>query len=440
MNTETYLRNANLRKDQPSTAVEPLSLAKNSTPVNGTLPGSDTRAPFGIRLKSLDGLRGVAILAVIAFHALRVRHATGLFGGSWSAIQWSLWAGVDLFFALSGFLITGILLDSREDKRYFLNFYARRTVRIFPLYYAVLTAALLIVPAVIGLSHLPPLYPRLLENQLWLWTYLQNYLQSTGEHTLPGFGHFWTLAVEEQFYWVWPLIVYFTNRHWLLRVCVLLCAASPLLRLALSLSGDANWAIRQYTFTRADSLLYGAMVALVLRNPDLTRWVRRVAPMAALASVMVLAGILVKFGMLAYEATETIVLGYSALGILSAMLIYHLVTRQGQLAAALSRPSIRWFGKYSYGMYVFHWPITQAYEAALRPKLQFGSPYLAALASFFVITSISGGVAFVSWHVFEVHFLKLKKYFEYSPEPAKATGDSPTATHVPDAVRISSTI
>src|SRR5206468_651405 len=153
-------------------------------------------------------LRGLAILLVIAFHTLRVTGKEGLIGRFGAAIQDSGWIGVDLFFVLSGFLITGILLDSLGKPGYFRNFFARRTLRIFPLYYAVLTVSLFLVPALIGLQRLPELYHRLLENQLWLWTYAANYLQATGRHTLPGFGHFWSLAIEEQFYLLWPFVVY----------------------------------------------------------------------------------------------------------------------------------------------------------------------------------------------------------------------------------------
>ena len=188
---------------------------------------SANAVPFGKRLMSLDGLRGIAILAVIAEHTLRLFHPTSVLSRLWAAFQESSWAGVDLFFVLSGFLITGILLDSRHDKRYFLNFYARRTLRIFPLYYAVLVIAILIVPAVMGFSKLPELYSRLVANQLWLWTYLQNFAQASGPHALPGFGHFWSLAVEEQFYWVWPLAVFLLPRRHLFRLCITLCAFLP---------------------------------------------------------------------------------------------------------------------------------------------------------------------------------------------------------------------
>jgi len=139
---------------------------------------SNLTKPSRFHVDSLDGVRGLAILGGIAFHTLRPYEYRGFLGAIWRGLEETSWSGIDLFFVLSGFLITGILLDSRGRGGYFRNFYARRTLRIFPLYYSVLLGVLVIVPAVIGLGRLPALYAQLIKNQIWLWTYLQNYLQS----------------------------------------------------------------------------------------------------------------------------------------------------------------------------------------------------------------------------------------------------------------------
>src|ERR1700680_4638693 len=262
----------------------------------------DQPVPFGQRLASLDGIRGLAILSVIAFHTLIVTGAAGAGFALWRMVQYSCWAGVDLFFVLSGFLITGILLDSRECNGYFRNFYARRTLRIMPLYYAVLVVAILVVPRVIGFSRLPAMYSRLLDNQMWLWTYLQNYMQSRGTHQLPGLGHFWSLAVEEQFYWFWPLVIYFVSRRNLFRLCVAVCGIEPILRWSLLFFGYSTWAIRQYTFTRVDTLLYGAIAALAFRNRILATSRRLLIPVLAGASAALLLIIVVRRGYLPYES------------------------------------------------------------------------------------------------------------------------------------------
>src|SRR5690242_3161095 len=114
--------------------------------------------------------------------------------------------GVDLFFVLSGFLITGLLLDAKGKPHYFRNFYARRTVRIFPLYYLVLFLLLVVLPAVIAV---PPALAHARREQAWLWTYTSNfYIASKASWALGYVSHFWSLAIEEHFYLLWPLVVF----------------------------------------------------------------------------------------------------------------------------------------------------------------------------------------------------------------------------------------
>lgn len=375
--------------------------------------------PVGKRLVSLDGLRGVAVLLVIAFHTLRVTGNEGLVGRVLNRLQESAWAGVDLFFVLSGFLITGILLDTRNSRNYFSTFYWRRTLRIFPLYYGVLTVAIFIVPAMLGPSRLPDLYGRLIVNQLWLWMYVANYLQATGAHTLPGFGHFWSLAIEEQFYWFWPAVIYFCSRRRLFQICLVVCLLSPVARLVLiEVFGFREWGIRQYTFTRLDALLVGAVVALLVRQPEWLKEFRRLFTAGLAVSVATLIAIALRSHYIPYEATETVVLGYSCLAVLFAALVYHLSTREDAIAKAFSLPVLRWFGRYSYGIYIFHWPIAQAYRAALEPKLSnlFGEHFFPAETAYLVVTAVSAAVALLSWHLFEVRFLALKKHFTYSTD------------------------
>ena len=370
------------------------------------------------RLSSLDGLRGIAVLSVIAFHTLRVTGHEGPIGLVVNRLQESAWAGVDLFFVLSGFLITGILLDTKTRRKYFITFFARRTLRIFPLYYAVLVIALLLVPFLIGPSRLPDLFPRLLANQFWLWTYTANYLQATGAHTLPGFGHFWSLAIEEQFYWFWPAMVYFLSRKRLFQVCIAVCLFSPVLRLILELEGVHDWGIRQYTFTRLDALLAGAVVSILIREPELYEKLKRALTVAALLSAASLAVIAIRNSYVPYEASETVILGYSCLAVLFASLVRSLATSRGRLSKMLSAPSLCWFGTYSYGIYIFHWPIAQAYRATLEPRIArlAGSLFYPAEFAFIIVAGISAIVAFISFHLFEARFLKLKDHFTYSPK------------------------
>jgi peptidoglycan/LPS O-acetylase OafA/YrhL len=373
-------------------------------------------SPFGRRVPSLDGIRGLAILSVIAFHTLRLTEPHGLADALWAGVQESTWAGVDLFFVLSGFLITGNLLDSLGNKHYLRNFYARRTLRIFPLYYSVLILPLLVVPLVVPVVRRPPLYQKLLENQIWLWTFLQNYIQSTAEHTLHGFGHFWSLAVEEQFYWVWPLIILFAGRRHLLKLCLAACVLSPLLRWALLSHDVTPWAIRQLTYTRADTLLYGAVAAILIREPHLAS---KLSPL--IKAVLALAGstlfiILLRHRYVPYEAPDTEIAGYSAVAILFAALIYKAATTRGYLTGFLSTPVLRWFGQYSYAIYIFHAFVLGVWEYTALNSWFKHWPFLGAMVLFVFTTAFSSLIALISWHLIESRFLRLKRYFEYTEQ------------------------
>ena len=367
---------------------------------------------------------------------------------AWAALQESSWAGVDLFFVLSGFLITGILLDSRSARGYFSNFYARRTLRIFPLYYGVLTIALLIVPAAVGFHRLPALYPRLIENQVWLWTYLANFIQAREPHTLPGFGHFWSLAVEEQFYWFWPLIVYFSGRRLLLRLCLAACILLPIVRFAMLFTGSQPWALRQYTFTRFDTLLAGALIAFVLRDAALTRFARAFAPSLTISAALVLSLIALRCGFVPFESPVTLVAGYTAWAAVFSAILFRLAspefsadpahpvlrTRKDALETFFSARVLRFFGKYSYAIYVFHWPITQALQGTVERRLP-QSEMLAASCLFCAVLTASSAAAWISWYGFESHFLKLKKYFEYAePVPSNPLVSSGGGEHGPDGL------
>lgn len=394
----------------------------------GAEPAPETLAvPFGKRSLSLDGLRGVAVLSVVLFHSLRVLGDNQLTAQPWRAILGSSWPGVDLFFVLSGFLITGILLDSRDAQGYFRNFYARRTLRIFPLYYATLALALLVVPAIVGASRLPALYSTLRAHQIWLWLYLQNYKQAAGPHQLPGFGHFWSLAIEEQFYWVWPLVVYAVNRRTLFRICLAVCAFEPLLRMALLHGGITPWALREYTFSRVDTLLYGAIAAILFRDPELARKSRRVVAVLAIVAAAILAGLIVVNGFLPYESDTTVVAGYSALAILFAILVSVCASGKVWLARFMSATVLRWFGRYSYAIYVVHPAVYLAYEATIARRLVLG-PYAALALCFAVVLAVSSALGRLSWTLLESQFLKLKRYFEYD-HSAVAIGKQAPAVH-----------
>src|SRR3989475_6681052 len=218
----------------------------------------------------LDGLRGVAVLLVLLIHAIwgPLRPATASIDVVVRAVAYAGWMGVDLFFVLSGFLITGILLDTRGQPGWWPNFIARRALRIFPLYYGALTVLFVLLPWLVRWSN--PEFVTLQANQRWYWTYTVNLLAArTGGSGTPLYtSHLWSLSIEEQFYLIWPLIVWACRPRTLLRVAALAVIAGLAFRLGLVLHDPLN-ARAVYTLTpgRLDGLMTGAALAVLARSP-----------------------------------------------------------------------------------------------------------------------------------------------------------------------------
>jgi len=218
------------------------------------------------QLPGLDGVRGLAILMVMAVHF--VGDATPRTFGERLAVKLGNYGvlGVDAFFVLSGFLITGLLLDAKGDRHYFRNFYARRTLRIFPLYYSVLALLFLVLPSV---AALPLALEESRVHQTWLWTYTANfYIAAKASWALPYVSHFWSLAIEEHFYLLWPLVVFSFRRETLERICLGVIAAALALRIGLSLLGTSELSISVLTPCRVDALCVGGLLAALARREE----------------------------------------------------------------------------------------------------------------------------------------------------------------------------
>lgn len=365
----------------------------------------------------LDGVRGVAIAAVMALHFLYMTSPRGVVERVTSQVAGYGLLGVDLFFVLSGFLITGILYDAKGSDGYFRNFYMRRTLRIFPLYYGVLLLMLVLLPS--GLA--AALDPELLEVrnlQGWLWTYLTNvYVGREGAFSLPYVSHFWSLAVEEHFYLFWPLLVAYLSRRGAMVACLALSALALGLRISLSLNGHELYQ-QVLTPCRLDTLCIGAFFALAARGPlGLAGWGRRARRWLP-ASV----GLVIAFSVLhkLAPAWDPVVLELraSAFAALFALVILTAADDGGVRAfKRLFRAGwLRTLGKYSYGLYVFHGIIAYAFERhGLRAVLErvLGSHTLATLVQAAAGVALSLIIAIASYELYEVRFLSLKKLFGY---------------------------
>jgi peptidoglycan/LPS O-acetylase OafA/YrhL len=375
----------------------------------------------------LDGLRALAIIAVLFCHVNWAHGGPftwGRINQPVAAIFGCGWVGVDLFFALSGFLITGILYDAKGGAGYFRNFYARRVLRIMPLYYGFLLLVLVI---------LPPLAPSALRlpeithsDELSLIFYVSNFRMAFTGANFGLFSRFWSLAVEEHFYLLWPIAVWSLDRRNLMRLCVTGAAASFGMRVAVVYgTGDLEAAFL-LTPCRLDGLLAGGWLALARRDRADWAKVQRWAVPLLLGTGGFLFGVAAgqrhfipdtaagASGAVSGAVVTT--LGIAALAIFfSALIALALDAVDGSwLRRALQHKGLMAIGKYSYGMYVFHGLILLA-RPLLLPLPSGIPPYVAKSIVLVWLLAVSFATAWLSYHLYEKHFLRMKRFFVYSP-------------------------
>ncbi len=375
--------------------------------------GRNAVLSFRDRLPALDGLRGVAILLVffhhyagnlsIHTHSARLRVMGVPFGMGWT--------GVDLFFVLSGFLITGILYDTRNDPLYYRNFYFRRALRILPVYYLVIVFCVL-YGAFAGIhwatGHLFFIiylgYPAAL-----IWPSLVHF------SSVIGVNHLWSLSLEEQFYMVWPwAIAKMRNPRAILRGCLFLGGAAFLLRVLIAASGwpGPDWF---YTFLpcRADELALGAAVAVLIREGQAER-LQRWAPLGLLVAAGITAAVCL--GRHSVDHNDPLIgtIGYDALAVGYAFLLVLCLKSGTWVQRVCSCGGLRLFGKYSYGLYVYHYlllqPLTSRKDAFVAWTHSF---VLGSVLYLLICLSLSLSLAVISFHCFESPLMSLKKRFSY---------------------------
>jgi peptidoglycan/LPS O-acetylase OafA/YrhL len=364
------------------------------------------------RLAALDGVRGVAILIVLIHNAAFVLGPSSLYPLKIvSALTATGWVGVQLFFVLSGFLITGILLETRHQRGYFRKFYVRRTLRIFPLYYAFLCGALLLFPLVAD----PGWTDVARRNQWWYWTYTTNWGGPFG-HVIPGLSHFWSLAVEEQFYLFWPLVVWFLSPRALRDLCVVVIGATPFIRWILTDLGLPTAASYQFTVARWDALAFGALLAVLMRDADGRATLeRRLGAITALSVAALVVFLAVEHGF--HEDVRSVqVIGQTIAAALSFSLVgigaRPAPPETSPLHRTLSAPALSFLGKYSYAIYVFHFPIHRLASQWLSDAVNGEDTYWRLLRLLVYVAGVAAAsivAAMLSWRMIEKPFLDLKE-------------------------------
>jgi peptidoglycan/LPS O-acetylase OafA/YrhL len=404
----------------PPLAMEPLpAIRQVDTQAPERAP--QARQPSEKHIPALDGIRGIAILLVILHHSL---HGWGPAQSAFERICRSVlghcWVGVDLFFVLSGFLITGILIDTQRKRRYFASFYPRRMLRTFPLYYATILVCFVLLPAlpISGVEWLRDLSPR----QGWFWLHVSNFYNLS--HNIlrmdgPSIGWmstFWSLAVEEHFYLVWPLVVCWCSPRQVFRISLGLLGGVLLLRMAFAVQGYEFQYIYNNTFTRLDGMLFGSMVAALSRSEGGLR--RHVPAFRILLGTCAVGLVLLLFlgsrvaGLYPYCAQTIVFTGIAA--VFAGLLVLVLeAPPESRTRAFLSGRFLQACGKYSYAMYILNIPLFLLIDVVFRPETHpiLGSkiPGILAYSALGILLSLAAAV--VTWNLLEKHCLKLKRFF-----------------------------
>jgi len=369
---------------------------------------NNSQHPAQNYMPQLDALRFFAVLGVMIAHLWHPRRLPWLLGDlDWAGL------GVRLFFVLSGFLITGILLDCKNMAKekgmpsmfFIRQFYARRFLRIFPIYYLVVIITIII--------DLPP------AREIWGWlvTYTTNIYITVNNEWVGRLGHFWTLAVEEQFYLLWPWIILFTPRKWLLPIIVFFISLSPIYRIfAYNLYpfdiGAMDFKAATLTPANLDSLAIGALLAL-LWSSDIPKHVlqkyltRLILPMGLILYTICLV-------LYHYRIKPSV---FFVFGDFSASLIFAWLVSatglgfKGWVGKFLEFRPISYLGKITYGIYVYHYfaplvlvPILARFGYELQ---------VPGIRNFALSGILTIAVASLSWHWIELPINNLKRHFQY---------------------------
>lgn len=370
-----------------------------------------------IHQPKLDGFRGLCVLAVFLFHAQFLARG---------------WIGVQAFFVLSGYLITAVLLEGKERAAtaggYFRVFYARRALRIFPVYFAYIGVVVALVPLVMP-AMAGAIRAHSGEHVPWLATYTYNFFRVGDGLGSPFYGHLWSLSIEEQFYLAWPLCVLWLDRGNLARLCLALLFAGPLVRL-LEASLSANSAHTVYFLTPSHFDAFAAGALLNLRSVH--RWAERITRIPlrwAVLAVLSTSAALV-FAAIANGARPTAfgwpiylpdfhasVWGYTLLNWACLILLVNI-----EALPLAGHAFMRRLGRVSYGFYIFHLPILWwLYRASGAERGTWSARNVIVTLAAFAATWV---VAETSFRFVELPFLRMKPRVSKQKPPATLATES----------------
>ena len=354
-------------------------------------------SPPSHHFPTLDGLRGGAILAVVAMH-----YSPYLGDQGWEKLVRSALApghlGVTLFFALSGFLITRILLRTRENRDYFQSFYLRRSLRIFPLYFAYLA---FLVLAYYPYSKWQIGAPYHLDSHyLWYVGFASNI--PSNPLSDPGLMHFWSLAIEEQFYLVWPLVIFLVPHRWLLPVCLAGFLGSLGCRVVMALLRSDLSTVYLLTTCRMDALLTGAAVGIIELDPTARERLTRAIKPILLGCGAAIACLFAGFGM-DFATPAVYTWGWAITAILFAVVVFWAATT-GSTNRLLTLRWLRTVGRYSYGIYVLHF-----LPMFILPHRMSSATPTQRLALIMALVTATAVLTVLSWHLIELPFLRKKR-------------------------------
>lgn len=365
---------------------------------------SDHPKPLQPRNLCLDGIRGIAIALVIVHHAFANVAVSSAFMAWIVSLTRSAWVGVDLFFVLSGYLITGILLRSRDRRGYFRIFYMRRFFRIFPLYYsclALLVAVWFVSPGLRSSLALP-----------WNFFYLANVHFALAAWTWPPISHLWSLSVEEQFYLIWPALIFLMPRRRTLAAILALFCGFVLFRQGVAMGGGAN-ATLIYAVFHLDGLLVGAaLAALHLAAPDARRGRSAAWAILAGASAALVFECLRNRGLIWSSWKGLEYLNYSLVAVAGAALIgVSIYSDAGAWVNRIFRwPVLTALGKYSYCIYILHYPI----DFVCRKLHLHPAGFAATIPYAILLGGAAFGCAAITWKFLEEPCIRLKdRLFTY---------------------------